>query len=174
MVFRTRCVVIWLCVAVVAAITVGSLYWFSYHRMVRRYVLGQATVVELHPEFHGTVRYEYQVQGRPFQGQTQPSAPNPPLEQLRLGQSLVLYYDRERPEKSVLGDPKLMLKNEPLSSMIATFCFLTLLAVAWAWRSSCYRAKESITRKGVQRGDASNERQTHLFAIRVALDAAHR
>lgn len=115
--------------------------------MVLRYVAGQAAVVELHPEFHCTVLYEYHVGGRPFHGQTQPSEPNPPLEQLHLGQALVVFYDPEHPEKSVLGDPKLMLKNEPLSSMIAVFCFLTLVAIGLAWRFSRYHARQSITRE---------------------------
>ena len=147
MVLRARYVVIWLCVAAVASTAVGSAYWLSYHRMVLRYVSGQAAVVELHPEFHGTVRYEYHVGGRIFQGQTQPSAPNPALEQLRPGQSLVVFYDPEDPEKSVLGDPKLMLKNEPPSSMIATFCFLTLVGIPLTWRLSRYHARQSVARE---------------------------
>jgi hypothetical protein len=114
--------------------------------MVLRYASTQAAVVELHPEFHGTARYEYHVGGRLFQGQTQPAAPNPPLAELRLGQSLVVFYDPEDPAKSVLGDPKLMLKTEPLSSIIATFCFLILVMITLAWRLSCYHTKQSIAK----------------------------
>ena len=50
-----------------------------------------------------------------FQGQMQSGPPNPPLEQLSIGQSLAIYYDPEHPEDSVLGDPKPIFKIETIS-----------------------------------------------------------
>jgi hypothetical protein len=38
--------------------------------------------------------------------------PNPPLEQIKVGESLVIYYNPLNPTRSVLGDPKPMLTNE--------------------------------------------------------------
>jgi len=122
--------------AVVIAIGIGSLNWLSYRRMAMRGVLGRATVVELLPQIHNTVRYEYHVGERAFQGNMQSWPANPPLEPLSVGQSLVIYYDPEHPEDSVLGDPKPIFKNETISIALAAVEFPTFLVVVWAWRTS--------------------------------------
>jgi len=131
-----RYVLTWLLLAAVFAIGIGSLNWPAYHRMALQGVLGQATVIELHPEFHNTVRYEYCVAGRTFRGQMQSWGPNPELQQLSVGQPLVIYYNPEHPEASVLGDPKPILKNETQSVALAALLFPTFIVLVWAWRSS--------------------------------------
>src|SRR5437016_1374800 len=100
----------WVVLAFVIAVGIGSVNWPAYRRMAARGVSGKATVVELLPKIHNTVRYHYEVGGRKFEGQTQSWQPNPPLEQLGVGQSLVIYYDPQRPGESVLGDPKSILR----------------------------------------------------------------
>ncbi len=131
--FRTmRYILTWLVLAVVIAVGIGSLNWLSYRSMETRGVSGQGTVIELLPKIHNTVRYEYHVRGQSFEGRMQAWRPNPPLEQLSVGQSLVIYYDPEHPEKSVLGDPKGMIENETISVALATIIFSTFLVVAWA------------------------------------------
>ena len=73
---------------------------------------------------------EYHVAGRSFHGQTQPSMPNPPLEQLTIGQPVVVFYDPEKPEDSVLGDPKPILQNETISVLLgATIIPIFLIAI---------------------------------------------
>src|SRR6266487_1811574 len=119
----------WLIVAVAVAIGIGSLNWRSYRRMAGPGVSGQGTVIELRPKIHNTLRYEYHVAGRAFEGQMQSWPPNPPLEQLSVGQSLVIYYDPEHPEESVLGDPKPILKNETISIVLAAVGVPTFLVV---------------------------------------------
>src|SRR5437016_1543104 len=111
----------WLVLAVVVAVGIGSLNWPSYRRLAVRGVLGQANVIELLPNSHSTVRYEYGVRGQTFQGQTQSWAPNPPLNQLRVGQAVVICYDPKHPETSVLGDPKPIFKNETISVTLERF-----------------------------------------------------
>jgi hypothetical protein len=110
-----------------------------------RGVTGQAIVVELLPKNHNTLRYEYQVAGRTFQGRMQSWQPNPPLEQLSVGQPLVVYYDSEHPEESVLGDPKPIFKNEMISIALAAVGFPTFLVVVWAWRTSRNRANHRVS-----------------------------
>ena len=131
-----RYLIAWLALAVVVGIGIGNLNWPNYRRMVVRGVSGQATVVELLPKIHNTVRYEYRVARQSFQGQMQSWQPNPPLEQLRVGEPLVIYYDPGHPEDSVLGDPRSMLRNETISIALAAVGLPTLLIVGWAWRSS--------------------------------------
>ncbi len=142
-----RYVITWLVLAVVIAIGVGSLTLLSYRRMAVRGASGQATVIELLPQIHNTVRYEYHVAGRTFQGQMQSWSPNPSLEQLAVGQSVFIYYDPEHPEASVLGDPKPMLKNETISVALAAFVVPTFLVAAWVWRVSRKHEDQGVINK---------------------------
>jgi hypothetical protein len=131
-----RYAITWLVLASLIAIGIGSLNWPAYRRMVSVGVLGQGRVVELLPKIHNTVRYDYRVGPRLFDGQMQSWQPNPPLEQLRIGQPLVVYYDPEHPAESVLGNPKPMLQNERVSVALAAVGAPSLIVATWAWRSS--------------------------------------
>jgi hypothetical protein len=113
--------------------------------MAARGVSGQATVIELLPKNHNTLRYEYHVAGRTFQGQMQSWPPNPPLGELRVGQSLVIYYDPEHPQESVLGDPTPMLKNETISVGLVAILLPTLLVVMSAWRASRKHVSQRVS-----------------------------
>jgi hypothetical protein len=137
-----RYVITWLVLATVIAIGIGSLNWPAYHRLVAVGVSGQASVLELLPKIHNTVRYEYRVGGKVFDGRMQSWQPNPPLEQLKVGQPLVIYYDPQHPAESVLGNPKSMLQNETVSVALAAIGVPSLIVAAWAWRSSRRQAQE--------------------------------
>jgi hypothetical protein len=131
-----RYVIIWLVLATVIAIGIGSLNWPVYRRLAEAGVSSQASVVELLPKIHNTVRYEYRVGGRIFEGRMQSWQPNPPLEQLRVGQPLVIYYDPQHPAQSVLGNPKPMVQNETISVALAAVGVPSFIVATWAWRSS--------------------------------------
>jgi hypothetical protein len=137
-----RYAITWLVLATVIVIGIGSLNWPVYHRLVAVGVSGQASVVELLPKIHNTVRYDYRVGGQVFEGQMQSWQPNPPLEQLRVGQPLVIYYDPQNAAESVLGNPKPMLENETISVALAGVGVPSFIVVAWAWRSSRRQAHE--------------------------------
>ena len=123
----------------------GPFVEMGWVRSVKSVMSGRATVVELLPKNHTTVRYEYQVAGRTFQGQMQSWQPNPPLEQLSVGQPLFVYYDPEHPEESVLGDPKPIFKNETIAIALAAVGFPTFLVVVWAWRTARNRANHGVS-----------------------------
>ena len=131
-----RYAITWLVLATVIAIGVGSLNWPGYYRLVRAGVSGQASVVQLLPNIHETARYEYRVGGRVYEGQMQSWQPNPPLERLRVGQPVVIYYDPQRPAESVLGNPRPMLQNETISVALAAIVAPSFIVATWAWRSS--------------------------------------
>jgi hypothetical protein len=133
---RMRYAITWVGLAAVLGLGIGSLNWPTYHRIAMRGISGQAVVVELLPKIHQTVRYEYHIAERTFQGQMRSWQPNPPIEQLKVGQPLVIYYDPERPEKSLLGDPRPILENETVSVALAAIGLPTFLVVVWAWKSS--------------------------------------
>jgi hypothetical protein len=139
-----RYVLAWLLLAAAIAIGIGRLNWTSYRHMAAHGISGPATVMELLPKIHNSLRYEYQVAGRTFQGQMQSWPPNPALDQLAIGQSLVIYYDPEHPEESVLGDPGPMLRNETISIGLAATLFPTLLVVMWARRAARKHANVTV------------------------------
>jgi hypothetical protein len=128
-----RYVFAWVALALVIALGGGSLNWVSFRRLTAHGIMGQGVVLALTPEIHNTVRYEYYVDGRRFEGQTQLWPPNPPLDRLRVGQSLIVCYDPEHPENSVLGNPIPILENETISIALAALLVPTSLVGVWAW-----------------------------------------
>jgi len=125
--------IIWLGLAVGIGCLVGSLNLPTFHRLAEKGVSEKATIVELLPKFHNTVRYEYQVAGETYQGRMGSSRPNPPSEQLGIGQSVVIYYDPEHPQVSVLGDPKGMFYEETFAVMFAALMGSTFIVLRLAW-----------------------------------------
>jgi hypothetical protein len=107
--------ILWLILAAAFALGIGTLNVPLFNHLIRNGVREQATAVKLTPEFHNTVRYEYQVGAIKFEGQSQSWLPNPPVEKIKVGEPLVIYYDPLNPSRSVLGDPKPMLTNELIS-----------------------------------------------------------
>jgi hypothetical protein len=140
-------VITWLVLAALFAVALGSINLRDYHRFLAQGVLGHATVTSLHPEFHNTVRYEYRVAGQTFHGQMQSWSPNPELQQLSVGQTLVIYYDPGHPEQSVLGDPKPMLENETISVGLAAILVPAFIVLAWARRTSRKHAARKLADK---------------------------
>ena len=126
--------ILWLVLAVVIACVVGSLNLPTNHRLAEKGVSENATIVELLPQIHNTVHYEYQVAGQTFQGRMGSRQPNPPSEQLGVGQSVVIYYDPEHPEVSVLGDPKLMFSGEIFPVVLAALGGPTFIVFVLARR----------------------------------------
>ena len=135
----------WLVFAIAVAVGLGSLNWPTYRRSAVRGVEGQAKVIELLPKIHDTVRYEYRVAGRTFEGQMTTWQPNPPTEQLNVGNSLTIYYDPDHPEVSVLGNPKPILRNETISVVLAALGAPSFLVLAWAWRASRKHADQKLS-----------------------------
>ncbi len=131
-----RYALIWLTLAGAMAVGVGSLNWLTFRRLSTEGIPSQARVVELLPKVHNTVKYAYPVGGKLFQGQTQSWPPNPPLEQLVVGQTLTIYFDPAQPERSVLGDPKEMLTNETIFIAITSVLIPTFIIGAWKFRAS--------------------------------------
>jgi len=126
---------IWLVSAIAIAILLTSQNVPTFRRLATRGVEARGIVLELHPEIHATLTYKYQVGGSTFRGQTQPWPPNPPLQQIKVGQEVVIYYDPEHPEVSALGDPHLMLNNEISSVVLGAIGLPTFLVIVLKYRN---------------------------------------
>ena len=81
-------VILWLFLAVLAFAGMGSVNLPLFHRIKANGVRQQAIATKLTPESHYTVCYEYQVDGAKFEGRDQSWPPNPPLNEIKVGQSL--------------------------------------------------------------------------------------
>ena len=141
-----RYAITWLALAVAVALGVGSLNWPAFRRMTRVGVIASGRVVKLLPKIHETVRYEYRVGGEVIEGQMQSWLPNQPLEKLRVGDPLVIYYDPQHPAESVLGDPKPMLQNETVSVAAASILMPTFMVGGWLWRARRSARKQANSR----------------------------
>jgi hypothetical protein len=119
--------ILWFVLAVLFALGIGSFNLPLFNGLLAHGVEAPATAVKLTPEFHNTVRYEYQVDGKKFEGQDQSWLPNPPVAEIKVGQALVIYYDPQNPSHSVLGNPKPMLANELISVGMAALLFPTFI-----------------------------------------------
>jgi len=122
---------IWLALAAAIAIGLGGLNLSPYRRLATHGVRSEGRIIELLPEFHSTARYGYLVAGKSFEGRKQSWEPNPPLEEMRVGQTVIVYYDPEFPERSVLGDPKSILQNETMSIILAALIGPTFIVLVW-------------------------------------------
>jgi hypothetical protein len=78
----------WLALSILFAALVGGLNWPTYWKLAHSSVSAHGTVIQVLPEMHATVRYRYDVDGREYQGQTQPRQPNPPIGRLAEGAAL--------------------------------------------------------------------------------------
>jgi hypothetical protein len=85
--------VAWLVLMMLFAALTGGLNWLTYWKLAHRGVSVQGTVIQVLPEVHATVRHRYYVDGREYRGQTQPRQPNPPIERLAEGATLMVWYD---------------------------------------------------------------------------------
>jgi hypothetical protein len=120
-------VILWLVLAVVFLVGIGSFNLSLFHGLMENGVRQQAIATKLTPEFHNTVCYEYQVNGTKFEGRDQSWNPNPPLTTIKVGQSLVIYYDPQNPSRSVLGNPGPMLTNELIAVGMITLVIPTIV-----------------------------------------------
>ena len=125
----------WLALAVAVLGGIGSFNVPALYRSVKHGVASHATIIEILPMDHNRVRYEYLIGSRSFRGAMQAWPPNPDIENLKVGQKVVIYYDREHPEKSVLGEPSTMLENELGSVALLALIVPTFVVVPFWWRS---------------------------------------
>lgn len=141
-----RHVIWWLGMVIVFALITASFNWRGYRRLAMHGVRTQGVVTAVLPHDHATARYQYQVGGRTLEGQFPPWPPNPPLERLRVGHAVVVYYDPTAPGYSVLGDPKPILENETVAVTIGPLYLATFGMLARFIGSRLRRAPSMLWR----------------------------
>jgi hypothetical protein len=135
--------------AILSLVTGGLLFQFNgsrYWMLLRRGVQTEGTVIEILPQMHETVRYQYSAHGKVFQGREQSAPPNPPLKELSIGQKVIVYYDPNQTETSTLGSPKKLLFNEIISVGLPSLFIPLVIIFVWRLRAFySYRGTERVT-----------------------------
>ncbi len=89
-------VVIWFALFPIAIL---SSFYYKYHQISTRAVVIHGKITELHPENHNSIKYEYTVSGRTYQGTSDGLADR------GFNQDILIYYDPNDPSVSTLGSP---------------------------------------------------------------------
>lgn len=100
-------------------------------------IYGKVTGTE--PDNHRLVKYSYEVNGKKYTGDGYAGRGNPNFEQIQVGREVIIYYDAEAPEKSILGYPQLYNsanKSGILFSAIffPVFPMIIIFSVYWGTR----------------------------------------
>lgn len=62
--------------------------------------------VEKYPDKHATIRYSYEVGEKQYDGVGNSGYGNPGFDEIQIGQKVVVFYDPEAPEQSMMGYPQ--------------------------------------------------------------------
>ena len=120
-------IIIWLILAFITAVGLGSLNIPTFWRLTKHASHCQGAVTEVTVDYHNTVRYQYTVNNRVYTGQTQTGMPNPEPGKLRPGDALIVFFDPDAPSTSVLEAPDALLKNEIISWGLAALVMPSLV-----------------------------------------------
>ncbi|MHB0998552.1 MAG: DUF3592 domain-containing protein [Armatimonadota bacterium] len=129
-------ILIWLTFVVLFIVVLGNFIWVDSYQIVNRCKVGVGKVTELFP-VNNSIRYIYEVNGRTYYDRRIPRWPNPSVYELRKGQMIIVYYDSECPENSVIEDPKAQLDNVTIFILLAALSIPTL-ALLGSCRKSLY------------------------------------
>jgi hypothetical protein len=144
---KSSVIIWWLVLACLIAGGIGNPNIHEFWRLAKHGIRCAGVVTEMTLANHNTVRYQYTVGNSIFSGQTQSDAPNPPAERLRVGDSLVVFYDPAKPSSSTLSDPHGLLKNEVVSVGLMSIVVPTFIIFAVRARSKKWNGKTVVTQK---------------------------
>lgn len=80
-------------------------------------------VIATEPEQHQGVIFTYEVNGMQYSGNGNAGRGNPDFDQIQIGQKVVVFYDSENPENSILGYPQLYQGSEKFGILFCAIFF---------------------------------------------------
>ena len=128
MIFDMKYLFAWIGVFIALFVVMGFVNCGSYYHLLRHGIYANGVIVGIPPKQHGIAEYIYGENGV-YAGRSIPGYPNPDLGELKIGDSVVVYYSSINPKVSMLSEPRRTLRNEVLSVFIlaaigATFILL--------------------------------------------------
>jgi Protein of unknown function (DUF3592) len=83
-------------------------------------IYGRVTLKE--PDEHQLVTFTYEVNGKQYTGIGNADRGNPAFDKIQIGEQVVVFYDSENPEESILGYPRLYARaNNGMALFLAIF-----------------------------------------------------
>jgi hypothetical protein len=108
-------------VSVFALLAMTVVDWSKYQHLAWSGLKTVGRVTAKEPENHNFIRYSFEVGNSTFSGVGNAGGENPSFEQLNIGAPVIVYYDPEEPERSLLSNPK-----QQAASATAGVIFITL------------------------------------------------
>ncbi len=128
----------WLALAGLS-LAIGLVFFnpFPDYRLAKSSVRTEGRVTALEPANHEIVRYAYRV-GAEYNGSGHGGSGNPVFRNLRVGESVIVFYDPAHPEVSSLGYPEGPLSGN-LWGVISTTLFLPICIIFVLYRLGYFR-----------------------------------
>ncbi len=110
---------------------------FKYYELSIRAIITPGKIIELRPQIHNSVVYEYIVAGKVFQGTADGFADK------GFQAKVNVYYDSAKPWNSSLGDPKRLFVSM-LVGLVIIFCFCLLLCCVILFTNNQKKATNAV------------------------------
>ena len=79
--------------------------------------------IEKYPENHATIKYSYEIEGKQFFGFGNAGNGNAGFDEIRIGQKVIVFYDRESPEISMMGYPQSSFQANKFAIILSAIFF---------------------------------------------------
>jgi hypothetical protein len=124
-----RGLVTWLACSLILGFIVGRINLPKYLPLAQRGLRTNGVVSAKEPANHQTIHYTYEVGGLSYSGSSSHTGGNPDFKRLSVGDSVLVTYDEWSPQVSVLGDAKLLLRDEEVSVGMVAVLFPTIIVI---------------------------------------------
>ena len=121
--------ILWLVLFLTVAFSLGSLNWYNYRFFSLHGVMETGVVVGYYPKDHRAIVYQYTVHGQTYSSEGKSWKPTSQGSSENIGKPVIICYDPDKPERSILGDPHELLKNETVSILLAAFFFVPTICM---------------------------------------------
>ena len=125
-------ILVWIALTLVVALF-GSLAAWHRSSISRHPTSAQATVTHLLPHNHLSFEYSYTVAGETYSGTATAGAANRSLESMKVGDTVPVFYDTQRPATSTVGPPD-MEGIQGVGNLIAASAAIPLILMLFLHR----------------------------------------
>jgi hypothetical protein len=118
--------------ALAAAVSLAGIHYLNrrYSALAENGKTTRGTVLEMPPYEHNNIRVSYTVGSQTFFTWDRPGPPNPLARNLKIGDSVWVYYLPLSPETNSLADPRDVTLGNTIFMSVASFLAVPLLIYA--------------------------------------------
>jgi hypothetical protein len=108
--------------------------WLRYQRFVENGTKTNGTVTETRCQHHMTFAYSFSLDGRTFQSSGNDGFGNPRCNELRVGDSINIWYLAQAPDQNTAGNPKGRRDNEAMTVFVGSLCCGLFIFAPHVWK----------------------------------------